>query len=72
MMAPAFAEAAGLLAPGVVLGKVDTEAERDLGARHGIQSIPTMVLFHRGRELARVSGAMNARQIEAWVRQRLG
>lgn len=71
MMAPAFEEAARLLAPGVRLGKVDTEAEPALGARFGIQSIPTMALFRDGREVARVSGAMPARDIAAWVKAKL-
>jgi thioredoxin 2 len=70
-MAPAFEEAAGLLAPGVRLGKVDTEANQALGARFGIQSIPTMAFFAGGREIDRVSGAMPARDIVAWVQSRL-
>ena len=71
MMAPAFEQAAAILAPGVRLGKVDTEAERQLGARFGIQSIPTLVLFTGGRERDRVSGAMPAQQIVSWVRSRI-
>jgi thioredoxin 2 len=72
MMAPAFAEAAKLLAPNVRLGKVDTQAEQALGARFRVQSIPTMVLFKDGRELDRVSGAMPARDIVNWTKGRLG
>jgi thioredoxin 2 len=72
MMAPAFEEAAKLLAPLVRLGKVDTEAVPALGAAQRIQSIPTMVLFKDGREIDRVSGAMPARDIVAWARSRLG
>ncbi len=72
MMAPAFEEAAGLLGPGVRLGKVDTEAEKALGARFRIQSIPTVALFVAGREVDRIMGARSARDIAAWVRQHLG
>ncbi|MBA4358211.1 MAG: thioredoxin TrxC [Desulfovibrio sp.] len=71
-MAPAFEEAARLLAPGVRLGKVDTEGEKGLGARFQVQSIPTLVLFRGGRELARVSGARPASEINAWTRGQLG
>lgn len=67
-MAPEFAKAAALLEPGVRLVKVDTEQARELGARHGIRSIPTMVLFRGGREVARQSGAVNASAIVQWVR----
>lgn len=71
MMAPAFEQAAAKLAPGVRLAKVDTQAEQALGSRHGIQSIPTMVVFKGGREVARTSGAMNAARIEAWVKNHI-
>ena len=47
--------------------KVNTEAQPQLGARFGIRSIPTMVLFRDGQEIDRVSGAMNAAQIAAWI-----
>lgn len=71
MMAPAFAQAAGLLGSDARLLKVDTEAEQGLAARYGIQSIPTMVLFKEGREVARQMGAMNPEGIVAWARQHL-
>src|SRR6186713_3036789 len=57
-MAPQFEAAAKSLEPAMRLAKVDTEAEPALGARFGIRSIPTMVLIHSGREIARQSGAM--------------
>ena len=67
MMAPAFAQAAAELEPRVRLAKVDTEAEQMLGAQFGIRSIPTMILFSGGREIARQSGAMGAADIERWA-----
>lgn len=72
MMAPQFARAAAQLEPQVRLAKVDTEAEQALAARYGIRSIPTMVLFRDGREIARQSGAMSAEDITRWTRQALG
>ena len=68
MMAPAFAQAASELEPSVRLAKVDTEAEQGLAATYGIRSIPTMVVFRGGREIARRSGAMGAADIVRWVR----
>lgn len=67
-MAPAFAQAAQSLEPQVRLAKLDTEAHPDVAARHGIRSIPTMILFRQGREIARVSGALPAGDIVRWVR----
>ncbi len=69
MMAPAFASAAQTLEPSVRLLKVDTEREQALAARHGIRSIPTMILFSGGREVDRISGAMDARRIAAWAQR---
>ena len=68
MMAPQFAQAAGLLEPRLRLAKVNTEAEPALGSRYGIRSIPTLVLFKKGRELARQPGAMGAQEIVRWAR----
>jgi len=70
-MAPAFEAAARDLGPGVRLAKVDTQEHQDLGARYGIQSIPTMALFVHGREVDRISGAMSARDIVDWAQARL-
>ncbi len=68
MMAPAFEEAAAKLEPRVRLAKVNTEEAQDLAARYAIRSIPTIVLFRGGREVARQAGAMNATQILQWVK----
>ena len=66
-MAPQFASAAQQL-PDVRFAKVDTEAAPQASRRHGIRSIPTMVLFQRGREVGRRSGTMPASDIVAWIR----
>lgn len=70
-MAPAFEAAASQLEPLVRLGKLDTEAEQAIASRFAIRSIPTMILFADGRELARQSGAMPASAIVSWARQAL-
>jgi thioredoxin 2 len=70
MMAPAFAQAAGVLEPDMRLVKLNSQDEPDQASRLGIQSIPTMLLFGSGREIDRVSGAMNAPAIIAWARER--
>ena len=69
MMAPQFEAAAVQLEPALRLAKVDTEAQPMLGSRFGIRSIPTLVLFRQGRELARQAGAMGAADIVRWTRQ---
>ncbi|HKU42373.1 MAG TPA: thioredoxin TrxC [Polyangiales bacterium] len=68
MMAPQF-EAAGRNSAGRALfAKLDTDAAPQTAARFGIRSIPTMIAFSGGREIARQSGAMSRNQIEQWLR----
>lgn len=69
--APVFQQAAAQLEPGVRLAKVDTEAAPALAQRFGIRSIPTLVVFRGGREVARVAGALPPAQFLQWVRQAL-
>ena len=70
-MAPAFAQAARTLEPRVRLAKLDTEVHPQVAAPHHIRSIPTMVLFKGGSEVARISGALGAADIVRWVRAAL-
>lgn len=70
-MAPAFEQAAATLEPGVRLAKLNTEDEQGIGSRYGIRSIPTMVLFRNGEEIARQSGAMMAGDIVRWVQSQV-
>jgi thioredoxin 2 len=72
MMAPAFEKAAVALEPDVRLAKLNTDEEQQIGAQFDIRSIPTMILFKGGKEIARQSGAMMGGQIEQWVKQQLG
>jgi thioredoxin 2 len=67
MFAPIFAQAAGQYQGRVRFAKVDTEAEPALGQRFAIRSIPTLALYSQGRELDRVSGALPAPQLKAWL-----
>jgi len=71
MMAPAFEQAAADLAPFVRLAKLNTEEEQSIGAQMNIRSIPTLVIFKNGREVARQAGAMNVSDIKSWVRKYL-
>jgi len=67
MMAPAFAQAAGQLEPRVRLGKLNTEQEPAIAQQFGIRSIPTLVIFRGGREIARQSGALDINRLISWV-----
>ncbi len=67
MMAPAYAQAAAKLEPRIRVVKLDTEQAQSLAAQFNIRSIPTLVLFKGGREVARQAGAMDANGIVNWA-----
>ncbi|MBK8240640.1 MAG: thiol reductase thioredoxin [Deltaproteobacteria bacterium] len=57
MFAPVF-EAAAARHPGVVFGKIDTEAEPGLAAAFGIRSIPTLLVLRDGVLLLQQAGVV--------------
>lgn len=71
MMAPEFAKAAQALRGQARLMKLNTEENPAIAARANIQGIPALVLYARGREVARLTGARPAREIETFVRAHL-
>ena len=66
--APTFAQAAAQLQGRCRLGKLDSEANPQLAAQIGIRSIPSLILFRGGVEVARQSGALPLPQLLAWLR----
>jgi thioredoxin 2 len=72
MMAPAYQQATRLLEPKVRMAKLNTESVPQPSAQFNIRSIPTMVLFSGGKEVARQSGAMGSSDIVRWVRLHVG
>jgi len=51
----------------VRLAKLNTEDEQSIAAQFNIRSIPTIVMFKNGREVARQAGAMRQAEIKSWV-----
>jgi thioredoxin 2 len=70
-MAPEFQKAAQLLAPQVRLAKIDTQSNPDASIRYAIRGIPAFILFHKGREIARLSGARPAADLVAFVKEKV-
>ena len=67
MMAPVLEQAAARAGGRLQIGKVDTDREAELAGRFGIRSIPTLILFKEGRELARTSGALDLTALNEWL-----
>ncbi len=70
MMAPQFEQSAQQ-SPRIRHAKLDTEANPRTAAQFGIRSIPTLVLFRGGQEIARTSGAMRAPELQQWMQSQL-
>jgi thioredoxin 2 len=66
MMAPQFERAAAQV-PHVRFAKVDTDANPKASVANRIRSIPTLVLYRGGAEVARMSGAMGAADLVRWL-----
>ena len=71
MMAPVFEAAAGEHIGRLRLAKLNTEEHQQAAARFGIRSIPTLIVFKNGREVARQSGALSAGQLAQWLQRQL-
>jgi thioredoxin 2 len=71
MMAPEFAKAAQTLKGRARLAKLNTEDHPAIAARARIQGIPALVLYRKGREVARLAGARPAADIVGFVEAHL-
>jgi thioredoxin 2 len=58
---------AALMSGEALIAKVNTEQLPEIASQHQVQSIPTFVLFARGRESARTSGAMSAARLREFI-----
>ncbi len=67
--APVFEQAAAQLEPKARFAKLNTEAVPSIAQRWRIQSIPTLMVFKDGKEVARMSGAMPLPQFKQWLAQ---
>lgn len=71
MMAPEFAKAAKTLAGKARFAKIDTQDFPAISEKLGIRGIPLLILYAKGKEVARLSGARPAVDIEGFVRKYL-
>ncbi|NIC06629.1 thioredoxin TrxC [Billgrantia bachuensis] len=71
MMAPIFAEAARELEPRIRFAKLNTEVEPELAGRFNIRSIPTLIVFRQGSEIARQPGVLQGTQLRQWLHPHL-
>jgi thioredoxin 2 len=68
-MGPNFEKSATKFPLKTLFTKVNTEEEQQLGARFGIRSIPTLIIFKNGKEVHKVSGALDENNLNNLVSQ---
>jgi len=71
MMAPEFSKAAQAVTGKARLAKINTQEYPEVAQRARIQGIPALILYHKGREVARLAGARPAADIVAFVQGHL-
>ena len=69
-MAPVYNEIAKQ-SPQLLFAKVNTEKAPKVSTDAHIRSIPTLIFFHQGQEVNRVSGGLNAMQLKQWIMESL-
>jgi thioredoxin 2 len=66
-MAPVLDRTAQQRASTLQVGKVNTDEQPELAGRFNIRSIPTLILFRDGKEVARQSGAVDGSTLSRWL-----
>ncbi|MFS8638784.1 MAG: thioredoxin TrxC [Gemmatimonadota bacterium] len=72
MMAPILDEVAHDRAGSLLVTKLDTDRNPTMAVRYSIRGIPTLILFHEGREVGRQTGAVPRAQLESWIDAAVG
>mgnify|MGYP000282922763 CR=1 FL=1 len=67
MMAPVFQQLAAEMTTQFRFAKVETEAHPQVSMRLHIRSIPTLIVFKQGVEVARTAGAMDPQSLKRWL-----
>ena len=70
-IAPVLDELAGTYEGKVKIAKMDVDENQEVPAQFGIRSIPTLILFKDGKQLAAISGARPKAQLADFLDQHL-
>lgn len=63
MLAPTIEEIADELDGKIAVGKVDVDENRELAIKYGVMSIPTVIYFKGGEEVARLIGVQSREKL---------
>ncbi|RXK00894.1 thioredoxin TrxC [Arcobacter sp. CECT 8986] len=71
MMAPIFKDVSKKYPLKVLFAKVNTENEEAIASKFMIKSIPTLIIFKQGKEVKRVSGALDPLRLSNFINENL-
>jgi thioredoxin 2 len=71
MISPALEELARARAGTVKLVKVNVDDSPQIAGRHGVQSIPTLLVLDHGKVVARHTGAAPEAALRSWLDEAL-
>lgn len=72
VIGPSLEEISDELADQVTITKANLDDAPDAASKYGIRTIPNLVLFKGGEEIARFSRAAPKSQLKAWLEGALG
>lgn len=70
-MTPKFHQAAGTFKGKVTFAQLNVDEQKQVAQRYQIRSLPTMILFKKGKVVARKVGSLSQKNIEAFARTAL-
>lgn len=71
-LAPIVEEFAKANAGKIGVYTIDIDEAREVAEEYGIQAVPTLMIFDKGKKLAERTGAMPKAALSKWVNQTLG
>jgi thioredoxin 1 len=71
MVGPAVEQLAQTMTGKVKFAKLNVDENREIAAKYGIQSIPSLILFRDGNEVARTIGAAPKETYQKFIEQSL-
>ena len=71
MLAPILEELSSEYESAFITAKLNTDENSMIAFKHEVRSIPTMILFNSGIEVARLTGAKPKPAILAWLKEHI-
>ena len=63
MLAPVLKEVKDSLGERITILKIDVDKNQELSSKYQVRGVPTMILFHNGKQLWRQSGVLTKEEI---------